>query len=167
MTPLDTRALRNAFGTFMTGVTVVTSHDTDGQPLGFTANSFTSVSLDPPMILVCLANTSRNYDTLVNADGFAVNILSEAQIERALSDFGAVEILAKPGDEIAEGVQSDIYLVSLTVKSETVSKMPSVSEDFQYDADDELILDESGDLTDDELTAIVSDSCFATISDNI
>lgn len=81
MTPLDTRALRNAFGTFMTGVTVVTSHDTDGQPLGFTANSFTSVSLDPPMILVCLANTSQNYDTLVNADGFAVNILSEAQID--------------------------------------------------------------------------------------
>lgn len=81
MTAFDTRDLRNAFGTFMTGVTVVTSHTTEGEPIGFTANSFTSVSLDPPMVLVCLANTSQNYDTLVNGEGFAVNILSEHQIE--------------------------------------------------------------------------------------
>lgn len=81
MTPLDTRALRNAFGSFMTGVTVVTSYDKDGQPIGFTANSFTSVSLDPPMVLVCLANTSQNYDALVSADGFAVNILAETQTD--------------------------------------------------------------------------------------
>ncbi len=81
MTPLDTRALRNAFGSFMTGVTVVTSYDKDGQPIGFTANSFSSVSLDPPMVLVCLANTSQNYDALVSADGFAVNILAETQTD--------------------------------------------------------------------------------------
>lgn len=79
MTKIDPRDLRNAFGAFMTGVTVVTSHDTDGNPVGFTANSFTSVSLDPPLVLVCLANSSRNYDTLSNADGFAINILSETQ----------------------------------------------------------------------------------------
>lgn len=81
MTGHDTRALRNAFGSFMTGVTVVTAHDAEGAPLGFTANSFTSVSLDPAMVLVCLANSSRNYDTLVAATGFAVNILAENQIE--------------------------------------------------------------------------------------
>jgi len=81
MTPFDPRALRNAFGTFMTGVTVVTAHDENGDPLGFTANSFTSVSIDPPLILVCLANSSQNYDALVNASGFAVNILSETQID--------------------------------------------------------------------------------------
>lgn len=81
MTRLDPRALRNAFGTFMTGVTVVTAHDENGDPLGFTANSFTSVSIDPPLVLVCLANSSRNYDALVNASGFAVNILSESQID--------------------------------------------------------------------------------------
>jgi flavin reductase (DIM6/NTAB) family NADH-FMN oxidoreductase RutF/ADP-ribose pyrophosphatase YjhB (NUDIX family) len=81
MTAFDPRALRNAFGTFMTGVTVVTAHDADGQPLGFTANSFTSVSLDPPMVLVCLANTSQNYDALVHASGFAVNVLAETQID--------------------------------------------------------------------------------------
>ncbi len=81
MTPPDTRALRNAFGSFMTGVTVVTSYDKGGQPIGFTANSFTSVSLDPPMVLVCLANTSQNYDALVSARGFAVNVLAETQID--------------------------------------------------------------------------------------
>ncbi|MGB3279318.1 MAG: flavin reductase family protein [Pseudorhodobacter sp.] len=80
MTPLDPRALRNAFGTFMTGVTVVTAHDENGAPLGFTANSFTSVSIDPPLVLVCLANSSQNYDALVAAPGFAVNILAETQI---------------------------------------------------------------------------------------
>lgn len=81
MTPFDPRALRNAFGTFMTGVTVVTAHDKNGDPLGFTANSFASVSIDPPLILVCLANSSQNYDALVNAPGFAVNILSETQLD--------------------------------------------------------------------------------------
>ena len=79
MTQHDPRELRNAFGTFMTGVTVVTAKGSDGAPMGFTANSFTSVSLDPPLVLVCLANTSRNFTAFTQADGFAVNILSETQ----------------------------------------------------------------------------------------
>jgi flavin-dependent trigonelline monooxygenase, reductase component len=81
MSTLDHRALREAFGTFMTGVTVVTAHDAGGNPIGFTANSFTSVSLEPPLVLVCLANTSRNYDALTQASGFAINILSEHQMD--------------------------------------------------------------------------------------
>lgn len=79
MTSFDPRALRNAFGAFMTGVTVVTTHDEDGNPLGFTANSFSSVSLDPALVSVCLANSSRNYEAFANSKGFAVNILSESQ----------------------------------------------------------------------------------------
>ncbi|WP_069063798.1 flavin reductase family protein [Sinorhizobium sp. RAC02] len=75
----DARALRDAFGAFLTGVTVVTTVDDAGAPIGFTANSFTSVSLDPPLLLVCLAKTSRNYATLTQAKGFGVNILSEVQ----------------------------------------------------------------------------------------
>ena len=75
----DARALRDAFGAFLTGVTVVTTHNDEGAPIGFTANSFTSVSLDPPLLLVCLARTSRNYATLTGARGFAVNILAEDQ----------------------------------------------------------------------------------------
>lgn len=75
----EPRALRDAFGAFLTGVTVVTTHNADGAPIGFTANSFASVSLDPPLLLVCLARTSRNYETLTTARGFAINILSEDQ----------------------------------------------------------------------------------------
>lgn len=78
-TGIDPRALRDAFGCFMTGVTVVTTIDPDGKPQGFTANSFSSVSLDPPLLLVSLANSSRNLDAFAKGAGFAVNILAEGQ----------------------------------------------------------------------------------------
>ena len=76
---IDTRALRDALGTFMTGVTVVTTRDAAGAPRGFTANSFTSVSLDPPLLLVCIAKASRSLETFTCAEGFAVNVLSDDQ----------------------------------------------------------------------------------------
>jgi flavin reductase (DIM6/NTAB) family NADH-FMN oxidoreductase RutF len=76
---VDPRALRDAFGAFPTGVTVVTASDEAGNPIGFTANSFTSVSLNPPLLLVCLAKTSRNYATMTGARHFAINVLSETQ----------------------------------------------------------------------------------------
>lgn len=76
---IDPRALRDAFGAFATGVTVVTARNGEGDPVGFTANSFSSVSMDPPMLLVCLAKTSRSYQAMTNTDRFAVNILSEHQ----------------------------------------------------------------------------------------
>jgi flavin-dependent trigonelline monooxygenase, reductase component len=79
MTSFDPRALRDAFGAFATGVTVVTSRLADGSRIGFTANSFASVSLDPPLLLICLAKTSRNYANMTGAQGFAVNILAEDQ----------------------------------------------------------------------------------------
>lgn len=80
-------ALRAAFGAFMTGVTVVTarssgdvdSDDNGGAPVGVTANSFTSVSLQPPLLLVCLARTLGSYDVFYNAEHFAVNILAGNQ----------------------------------------------------------------------------------------
>lgn len=114
MTQIDPRALRDAFGAFMTGVTVVTAHDGDGHPLGFTANSFTSVSLDPPLVLVCLANSSRNYAALSRAKGFAVNILSETQVDvsntfaRPVEDrFAAVDWRPGPhGSPVFEGVSA-------------------------------------------------------------
>ena len=54
----DQRDLRRAFGTFATGVTIVTTRDETGNNYGFTANSFTSVSLDPPLILICLSKSA-------------------------------------------------------------------------------------------------------------
>ncbi|WP_375229771.1 flavin reductase [Roseobacter sp. S98] len=114
MTQPDPRALRSAFGTFMTGVTVVTSLDGDGNPVGFTANSFSSVSLDPPLLLVCLAKSSSNYDTLTQAKGFAVNVLSADQTEvsntfaRPVEDrFASVQWQSGPfGSPVLEGVSA-------------------------------------------------------------
>ncbi|WP_248295366.1 flavin reductase [Paraburkholderia sp. UYCP14C] len=76
---LNTRELRDAFGAFMTGVTIVTAASDDGKPLGFTANSFSSVSLDPALLLVSIAKTSSNYQTFSTAGHFAINILAEGQ----------------------------------------------------------------------------------------
>ena len=81
--PIDAQALRRALGTFATGVTVVTTMDADGTPRGFTANSFTSVSLDPPLILVCLAKKATSCPVFRASECFAVNILCEDQ--RAVS----------------------------------------------------------------------------------
>ncbi len=79
MKQLDPKALRNAFGSYMTGVTVITAMTDDGKPVGFTANSFTSVSLEPPLLLVCPAKSLSSFDVFANCEHFAVNILSEDQ----------------------------------------------------------------------------------------
>ena len=79
MTALDPRELRTAFGRFMTGVAVVTTRAPDGAPLGFTANSFSSVSLDPPLLLVCPGKFLSSHATFAACRHFAVNILAEGQ----------------------------------------------------------------------------------------
>ncbi|HEV7232821.1 MAG TPA: flavin reductase family protein, partial [Sphingorhabdus sp.] len=75
----DARTLRDAMGCFATGVTIVTAHAPDGKPIGLTANSFTSVSLDPPLLLVCIANNAGSAEALRAAESFAVNVLQIGQ----------------------------------------------------------------------------------------
>jgi len=75
----DPRDLRRAFGCFMTGVTVVTTLDENGEPCGFTANSFTSVSLEPPLVLVNILSSAHGCQVFTSAPGFAVNILANNQ----------------------------------------------------------------------------------------
>jgi len=80
----DRAGLRAALGAFATGVTIVTAQAPDaGPPVGFTANSFTSVSLDPPLLLVCLAHTAASYAAFREATSFAVNVLAAEQEETA------------------------------------------------------------------------------------
>jgi flavin reductase (DIM6/NTAB) family NADH-FMN oxidoreductase RutF len=74
-----TRELRLALGSFPTGVTVVTCLDSNNKPLGFTANSFTSVSLDPQLISICIDKGSFNIDSFSKVRHFAVSVLSEEQ----------------------------------------------------------------------------------------
>ena len=75
----DSRTLRDALGCFATGVTVVTCLDSEGAPVGLTANSFTSVSLDPPLLLVCIAKQAASAEAMVGASHFAVNVLQKEQ----------------------------------------------------------------------------------------
>ncbi len=75
----DARTFRDALGCFATGVTIITAMDTDGNPIGLTANSFTSVSLDPPLLLVCIANNASTAAVLRDAECFAVNVLQIGQ----------------------------------------------------------------------------------------
>jgi flavin reductase (DIM6/NTAB) family NADH-FMN oxidoreductase RutF/pimeloyl-ACP methyl ester carboxylesterase len=75
----EPRVLRDALGCFGTGVTIITTVDPAGEPIGLTANSFTSVSLDPPLILFSLARQSANLSTFTQAERFAVNVLHIGQ----------------------------------------------------------------------------------------
>jgi flavin reductase (DIM6/NTAB) family NADH-FMN oxidoreductase RutF len=77
--PQDTRALRDALGRFATGVTIVTAPDGDGRPVGFTANSFSSLSLDPPLVLWSPAKASRRFPVFARARHFAIHVLGAEQ----------------------------------------------------------------------------------------
>ena len=70
---------RHTLSHFASGVTVITVCDKDGRPTGLTASAFTSVSLDPPLILVCVDHKSQSYPALVAGKQFAVNVLCHEQ----------------------------------------------------------------------------------------
>ncbi|WP_292461482.1 flavin reductase, partial [Mesorhizobium sp.] len=75
----DSGEFRRALGSFLTGVTIVTTIGAEGEPRGFTANSFTSVSLDPPLVLVCIAHKALGHPVFATSKSFAINILNETQ----------------------------------------------------------------------------------------
>lgn len=88
---MDVREYRRALGAFPTGVTIVATYDADREPWGLTANSFTSVSLQPSVISVCVAKSGRVFPTLSQSDHFAVNILSAKQKDLAMHFASDVE----------------------------------------------------------------------------
>jgi flavin reductase (DIM6/NTAB) family NADH-FMN oxidoreductase RutF len=73
------RPLRQALGTYPTGVTIVTARAAGGRPVGLTVNSFASLSLDPPLLLWSLANRSPNLRAFRTASHFAINVLASGQ----------------------------------------------------------------------------------------
>ena len=77
----DKLEYRKTLGQFVTGVTIVTTTSEDGTPRGFTANSFTSVSLDPPLVSICIGDFNEGIDIFKNSKYFAINILNENQME--------------------------------------------------------------------------------------
>jgi flavin reductase (DIM6/NTAB) family NADH-FMN oxidoreductase RutF len=99
------RALRDALGRFATGVTVITTRTASGKAEGLTANSFSSLSLDPPLVLWNLQNTARSLPAFRAAEHFVVNVLASEQrplsqhFARAQDDkFDGIDVDAGVGD---------------------------------------------------------------------
>ncbi|EJJ26713.1 flavin reductase family protein [Rhizobium sp. CF142] len=76
----DSRALRDAFGTYASGLTVIAGL-VEGAPVGFTCQSFCSVSLEPPLVSFCVMKSSSSWPKLRPAGAFTINILSAGQME--------------------------------------------------------------------------------------
>jgi flavin reductase (DIM6/NTAB) family NADH-FMN oxidoreductase RutF len=98
---LTADALRAALGRFATGVTIITCRDAAGERVGLTANSFNSLSLDPPLVLWSLRSASSNLGAFVAARWFTVNVLADAQVDLSR------RFASRSGDKFAEGAWSD------------------------------------------------------------
>jgi len=86
------QAFRSALGSFASGVTVLTVRRADGTAVGMTASAFSSVSAEPPLVLVCVNRANRRHDDIVTAGRFAVNVLAHA-------GHGVADYCARPGAE--------------------------------------------------------------------
>jgi len=105
---IDPKALRRAFSCFATGVTVVTTRNRAGGPIGLTMNSFTSVSLDPPLILFSLGKKSEQYEDFMAADEFGVNVLCEEQV-------GLSGRFSTPGDKSFGDIPFELWKTSAPI----------------------------------------------------
>ncbi|MGL3210579.1 flavin reductase family protein [Bradyrhizobium sp. BR 1433] len=101
----DAQALRRAFGSFATGVTVVAAWASSGESRAFTANSFSSVSLDPPLVLVCLGKFSASLDVFAGAEAFSISVLEASQrsVSTAFASRDPAVKLSAAADLIADG----------------------------------------------------------------
>lgn len=102
--PLDPQRFRQTMGSFPTGVAIVAAHDARGVLRGMTASSVASLSLEPPMLLVCVGHDADLHDALVAAPLFAISVLAEGQEDLAVrfatrgrQHFGDLAIGATPG----------------------------------------------------------------------
>ena len=129
MNEAEKHRFRSALGRFATGVTIVTTSDKIGAPVGVTANSFNSVSLDPPMILWSLAKSSRSLDAFTEAENFAVHILGYDQQEMSNK-------FARRGDDKFENVNLEPGPVPLLVDCAARFICKTA---FQYEGGDHII----------------------------
>src|ERR1041384_5743091 len=98
----DPRALRSVMGCFATGVTVITTRDQTGRPDGLTANAVTSLSLEPPLLLICVDRKAETFPHFFDSKIFVLNILSEEQeeISRRFAKTGGEKfagVVCRPG----------------------------------------------------------------------
>lgn len=77
--PIDPSTFRATLGRFASGITVITARDSDGRDVGMTVSAFSSLSLDPPLVLICIDNGASVAPVLEHCDRFAVSVLSDEQ----------------------------------------------------------------------------------------
>ena len=80
----QTALFRDAMANFPSGVTIVSTTDDAGCPRGFTASAFSSVSMDPPLVLVCVAKSAESYPAFAQTQRFAINILKREHLDLAM-----------------------------------------------------------------------------------
>ncbi|MEM1314614.1 MAG: flavin reductase family protein [Pseudomonadota bacterium] len=131
--PHDAPRLRRALGRFATGVTVITTRGARGEPLGFTANSFNSVSLDPPLILWSLSRGSDRLGAYRGASAYAVNILTAAQE-------GLARQFASPVEDRFEGVEWEEGLEGAPVLPDALAVFECLHEAVYPAGDHELFI---------------------------
>lgn len=129
---IDPRQLRNALGHFATGVTVVTTRDRTGAPIGVTVNSFSSLSLEPPLIMWSLAKKSYSLAAFEASGGFAVHVLAADQ--RELSDR-----FARAGTDKFSDIPVSVGLDDLPLLPRCAAVF-QCSTEHRYDGGDHLIL---------------------------
>lgn len=125
------RDMRTALGCFATGVTIVTTM-TDEGPLGMTANSFASVSLDPPLVLWSPARKSKRFPAFEKADYFAIHILSDMQKELSGS-------FAREGWEPFDGLDFTLGLGDAPLFDDCAARF-ECKQSAGHDGGDHLIL---------------------------
>lgn len=108
-TPLDPAALRHSFGQFATGICVIGTTDRAGVRHGATVNSFTSVSLEPALLLVCLGHFMRSHDAFADSKGFGVSVLSHDQ-EAVARHFASKSDQKWPDDSFQSGTSGGLLL---------------------------------------------------------
>lgn len=128
----DPRAFRNALGQFATGVTVITTLDQAGNRIGMTANSFSSVSLDPMLVLWSVARSSTCFDAFHDASHFAIHVLHAGQ--RHIS----TQFASRCDDRFHE-IETQVGLGDIPLLTE-YSALFQCSTEARYEGGDHLIL---------------------------
>jgi len=147
-TPFTQLEFRNALGSFATGVTIITALGENGQKIGMTANSFNSVSLNPPLVLWSIGKNANCFDDFIKARAFAVHVLAADQEEISNS-------FATPGKDRFEGIECSQGLLGIPI-------LPHYSACFQckkaaqHEGGDHVIITgEVTNFTDNELQPLL------------
>lgn len=132
MQHIDPKVFRNALGHFATGVTIVTTRDNQGLPVGVTASSFNSVSLDPPLVLWSIGRNAYSFSVFEQTDHFAVHVLGEWQSDLS-NRFGRANEAKFEGLELTEGLGGSPLLAGCPARFEC-------SVEHRYDGGDHVIM---------------------------